>query len=361
MNLKKSLLLVVGSAFAAALASAGTISFTCAANIDATVAGTCNSLNTTIADLYSSKLSNANADIYVEYAATGLGASIQFQNFVTYSTYLNALTAENGPGTVRASALASLPGAEPAIYTGGDIYVTAALAANLGITTDAFGDPVKGITVGSAACATVGVGGCYDAVIKLSNSPNIFYYRTGVQGAGTYDFYTTLEHETDEVLGTSSCINTSGNTLTNGCGGTDAGAADLFRYQSNGNRVFDSTTPGAYFSYNGGATNGANGFVYNTLSNGEDYADFLSSCPGGPFSVQDAEGCPDTSGLDITNDGGAEINILDAVGYNLSPRTATPEPGTVYLLGVGLVLAGYLRLRRGYVRSLKPKPTAEKQ
>jgi hypothetical protein len=129
---------------------------------------------------------------------------------------------------------------------------------------------------------------------------------------------------------------------------------DLFRYSSSGNLVLDSslsTTAGAYFSYNGGSTNGANGFVYNTLNNGDDYADFVSSCPGGPFSIQDAEGCPGTdAGLSITNDGHAEINILNAVGYDLpGPSTTpeTPEPATIVLLASGIgALAAFKRRRR---------------
>ena len=76
----------------------------------------------------------------------------------------------------------------------------------------------------------------------------------------------------------------------------------LFRYSGSGDLILDSslsTTPGAYFSYDGGTTNGANGIantpkVYNTLANGDDYADFLSSTPdcGTDIAVQDAEGCP---------------------------------------------------------------------
>jgi hypothetical protein len=305
-------------------------------------------LNTTVAGLYNSTFSNANADIYIQYGATDLGQSSQFQNFVTYSTYLSALKAENGPGAVRAGAVASLPSVEPALYNSGDINITTALAAALGITTDAFGNAVTGTTLGGSACPTVGSGGCYDAVITLTDSPDTFYNRVGAQPSGTYDLYTTVEHETDEVLGTASCVDTNGASLANGCGDPNASAVDLFRYSSKGTRVFENTTPGAYFSYDGGATNGADGNVYNTLSNGDDYADFVSTCPGGPFSVQDAEGCPDTSGLDISNDGGAEINLLDAVGYNLLPTTPTsvPEPVPVCLLGAGLAVLGWVRLRR---------------
>jgi uncharacterized protein (TIGR03437 family) len=102
----------------------------------------------------------------------------------------------------------------------------------------------------------------------------------------------------------------------------------LFRYQSAGNLVLIGTTPGPYFSYNGGQTNGAGTKmkVYNTLDNGDDYADFVSSSPRqAAQSVQDAEGCPGRdAGLDITNDGGAEIDILNAIGYKLNAQPAPP-------------------------------------
>jgi hypothetical protein len=131
---------------------------------------------------------------------------------------------------------------------------------------------------------------------------------------------------------------------------------------SSGSLVLDSTlstTPGAYFSYNGGATNGAIGsggdpLFYNTLSNGDDYGDFLPSSPncGTNQAVQDAEGCPGKdAGLSILNDGRGEINLLNAVGYDVASSvttTPTPEPGTISLLGLGLgTLAIYQWRRRG--------------
>ena len=120
--------------------------------------------------------------------------------------------------------------------------------------------------------------------------------------------------------------------LADGCGGSTPSAVDLFRYSGAGDLILDSslsTTPGAYFSYDGGTTNGANGVantpkVYNTLANGDDYADFVSSSPdcGTDIAVQDAEGCPgEDAGLTILNDGRGEINILNAVGYDLVAAT----------------------------------------
>src|ERR1035438_913084 len=101
--LKKSLWLTVGMAFGCTLASAG-ISFTCAATINTLgPATTCNTLNTTIAGLYGSTFSNANASIYIQYGITGLGQSTTgFLNLVSYGTYQNALATEGGAGVVRA-------------------------------------------------------------------------------------------------------------------------------------------------------------------------------------------------------------------------------------------------------------------
>jgi len=58
-----------------------------------------------------------------------------------------------------------------------------------------------------------------------------FYFRSGSIGPSQYDFFTTVEHETDEIIGTSSCA-------FNSCGGSHIAPADLFRYQSNGARSF---------------------------------------------------------------------------------------------------------------------------
>jgi hypothetical protein len=190
-----------------------------------------------------------------------------------------------------------------------------------------------GITVTSASC-TPGTPGCYNALITVTNDPSVpLYYDNlgGTEPADAYDFYAVVAHEADETLGTSSCISTS-DVLSDGCGTGVPSAADLYRYLSAGDLVLDSTlsaVPGAYFSYNGGSTNGANGpagpKLYNTVANGDDYGDFLSSEPdcGTNQVVQDAEGCPgEDHGLSILNDGGGEIHILSAVGYD-TPAVVT--------------------------------------
>lgn len=337
--LQRSILLAVAALGATLPAFGGTILFTCNANIDATVAGTCGTLNTTITGLYASTFTNANASIFIQYGATGLGGSNQFQETVSYSAYRAALTAhESGANDV--TAVGSLTLGNP-VVPGNGVAVTSALAAALGLPGGI------GITTSNTTC-TPGNPGCYNGIITLSNTPGTFYYRSGAQAGGTFDFFSVTEHEIDEILGTPSCLTTlSGSpAISAGCtnGGTGVGAVDLFRYASAGTRSYLSTANGstAYFSIDGGATNIAG---YNNSPNGADYGDWDSSS----LRVQNAFGTSSTNGLDITNDGGSEINVLDAVGFNLTSEV--PEPGTAGLFGSSLALLARFAFRRRARRS----------
>ena len=309
--------------------NSGTITYTCDPSV---AAATCNYLNTTIAGDYSSTFTNANANIYITYGTTGLGQSQGYFNLVTYSQYLAALTANTTQTAVQVAALSALNTYDATPYGSDNVNLSAALGTALGFSG------MTGTTTGGDPC-TLGASGCYNEIITVTNTPGIFYYDNlgGTEPSDEYDFYGVVEHETDEVLGTSSCIDTQdGGVLTDPCdfaGGTGTpSAVDLFRYNSAGDLALNSSylglasAPlGAYFSYNGGTTNGANGVantpkVYNTLANGDDYADFVSSSPdcGTDIAVQDGEGCPgEDTGLTILNDGGGEINILNAVGYDV--------------------------------------------
>jgi hypothetical protein len=339
----------------------GNISYTCDPSVDATQAGTCAYLNSITAGLYNSTFSNANANIYITMGTTGLGESQQYYNYMSYANYRSALITDSSGDAVDNGATASLPSSEPGLYSGGQVEITGAIGQALctavgatqcatdGITSGVGGD-LTGITSTGASCH-LGTAGCYNGLITVTTPANLSSETGGTQGlywnqqggsqpSNDYDFYSIVEHESDEILGTSSCISTGGASLADSCGGSDPSAVDLFRYNA-GALVLKSTTTGAYFSYNGGVSNGvANGAVYNTLSNGDDYADFAANCS----NVQDATGCPGAD-LDITTDGGAEKNILDAVGFNLA-STATPEPATFGLLGASLLALGFARARR---------------
>jgi|SRR5580658_6351814 hypothetical protein len=337
MRSRRPLWLAAGVLFGAAVAGAGTLSFTCDPSV---TASECNTLNTTIAGLYDSSFTNVNANIYIKFGTTSLGQSTTgFDNQVSYSTYRDALIAEDGSGAVRADAIASLPATEPALYGGANVDITSALGEALGISN------LTGTTAGGVMC-NIGTAGCYNGIITITNDPSTqLYFRNGTINPDAFDFYSVVEHETDEVLGTASCVDTTGAALADGCPGTNTpSAVDLYRYNGTGNLVLIDPTPGAYFSFDGGVTNGAGGALYNTLANGDDYADFISGCPSTP-RIQDGMGCPGFAGLNITNDGGAEINILDAVGFNVNP-TAVPEPRALFLLIPTLSLAAYFGRRR---------------
>ena len=238
MNLKTALRLVVGLACGVAMANAG-ITYTCDPSV---AAATCNYLNTTVAAMYNSTFTDANASIYITYGTTGLAASQTAFNVVSYSAYVAALTA-NMSDALQASAVAALNANDAAPYGGGNVNITAALADALGLT----GTTDSGVPVGGGTLCTLGTAGCYNAEITVTNDPSTpLYYDNlgGPEAADAYDFYATVEHETDEVLGTASCIDTGAGTLSDGCDSFGAGtpsAVDLFRYSAPGSLILDSS------------------------------------------------------------------------------------------------------------------------
>ena len=337
-----------------------TLSYTCDPSVDAAQAGTCSYLNTVIAPLYNNTFTNINADIYVTMGSTGLGAGEPIYNYnqMSYSTYLTDYTANAtaSGNALQASGVTSLNTYGTPVYGSATVSVSAALAQALGVPAN----QTYGFSSSGAQGCTITSAGCYEDVITLTNSPSTFSYRgLGATNNGSqYDFFTTLEHETDEALGTQSCIETQTPPhQENNCAG-NVSAGDLFRYQSAGNLINilvpDTqipTAPGAYFSADGGTTNNlGSGRYFNTLVNGEDYADFNSAitvCQGGSVadSVQDAEGCPGEVNLDF---GGPEINMLNGVGFDLA---AVPEPMSLALILPGVISLIGLRRRAGKAKA----------
>jgi hypothetical protein len=326
-------------------AAATGITYTCNSNIN-TLSGTnaCATLNSSIASAYGSTFSDANATIFIQFANNhGLGESNQFVNTVTYTQYRNALISHEGDAN-DVTAVSTLPAVEPAIFGSGSISITTALAGALGFNTLTAGIENDGTTF----CSTPGVGNCYDGVITLNDPTDLanqtggqdYYYRSGSQSANEYDFFSIAEHETDEILGTGSCIGTSGGSPFDECGGGKVEPADLFRYSGSGTRTFVAGGDGgpAYFSINGGASVIEN---FNNSPNGQDYGDWSTNCR----HVQDATGCLGQS-LDLINDGGVEITVLDAVGYNPAPPPGVPEPGTLDSLVAPLCVLALARRRQ---------------
>ena len=304
---------------------------------------TCNYLNTTVAGAYNGTFTNANATIYIMYGTTGLAQSLSAGGIVTYTQYVSALNAIEIKSPILTTALSSLSTYDAMPYGSGSVYINNPLAAAFGLESTANG--FAGFDKNGNSC-TLGSTGCYDSVITVTNDAGTpLYYDDlgGPEPMDAYDFYSTIEHETDEVLGTSSCISDPGSpgslndTYCDFYGiPTAAGtpsAVDLYRYSAPGALILDSslsTTPGAYFSYDGGAHNDTIGVggqpkYYNTLNQGDDYADYVSSTPdcGTNQAVQDGEGCPgEDQGLSILNDGGSEITILTAVGFSVPAPAA---------------------------------------
>lgn len=348
-------------ALACAVPSFAGLTYTCDSTVTARNSGACDYLNNTIAPLYTNtfNLSNVNLAVYVQLGNTGLGQSSYYFDIITYQSYLAALTTmvQASGNTIQTSAVNALNNVDAGLYSSWQVFLTGALAAILGQSNP------PGSSSSGQFCSSPGIGPCYHGIVTVTNDPNTdLFFRNGTEPADAFDFYSTVEHETDEILGTGSCIDTGGPKLSNVCGSNALAAVDLFRYQSAGNLVLISTTPGAYFSYNGGQTNGADGNVYNTVDNGLDYADFVSTCSG-QQSVQDAEACSGhDGGLDITNDGGAEINILNAIGFPLSAQS-TPKP-TIRTNGVVPVYSTSTTVQPGewisiYGSNLGPTPAAQ--
>ena len=368
---RTGLLLLLPGLFAVS-AFAGTISYDCDTTDSNQISSQmCTALTGTIAGQFASIYMNANALVYVEYGAPAgdVASTTQVFNTVTYSAYYTALTSHPSQlDSADNTAIASLGrGSTNPVVSGDGVGVTSALDQALGLTGG------FGITTADTSCTVIGLGStaansCFNAIISVSKSIG---YSFGTPIAGDYDFITAVEHETDEVLGTASCIsnaNPSNNsnpthTPLDVCVNSGAGvsAADLFRYSANGTRSFLGATGQnqargslAYFSIDSGATdiaayyNGPNSGNGNSV--GEDYGDWSTGCK----YVQDANGCQGAGGLNIPPDGGLEIAVLDSVGYqltiegqDLSATIGAPEPGTIgmALMGLGL-LAGYVRRQR---------------
>ena len=150
-------LIVLGSAIPA---FAG-ITYTCDPNIEAAHAGTCAYLNSTIAGLYNTTFSNANASIYVQYGNTELGESDTSLIQVGYSAYLKALTANSraSANAVQVSAVEALNSFDTALYGGGSVEIPTALASALGFTR------LSGLLAdGMTFCNTPGAATCYNGI-----------------------------------------------------------------------------------------------------------------------------------------------------------------------------------------------------
>jgi uncharacterized protein (TIGR03437 family) len=285
------------------------ITYTCNSNIGSTI---CNTLNTTIAGLYSSAFTNAGASIYIEFGDTGLGESLTSTNTLSYSSFRNALIANETDANDVTAVTDSVPAANP--YGNDTVSLPNATLRALGFSA------TFGLTPAQKSCM-LGSTGCYDGMITISSAENDsgnLYFRTGPPITGNqYDFYTIVQHETDEVLATASCLLECSNGIA---------PPDLFRYHSNGTRSFAAGENNSCSSSDSGnacfSIDGVNMLQqYNNLDNGDDFGDWVSNCDT-PL-VQDAVGCPGVADVDISPT--AEILVLDVVGFTLTNAAGVPD------------------------------------
>ena len=336
-------IIIALAACGATVPAYGAITYTCDPSVAALVS--CATLNSTLAPIYSAAFANADANIYIAINTTAsLGESVKEIYGVSYSAYLSALGTydPSDPG------LASLPATNP--YGTGQVIVTNSLLDALpSLSPGGPPDGVTGTNLGGsstptfAGCAGLNYdglsSGCYDGIILVNGSSSNLWFRTGTQANGQYDFYSVVEHETDEVLGTSSCL--ANGTGLDACEGnstpgpnSNVAAADLFRYACASTARSFVGTGSACFSVDGGVTDLD---TYNNIPNGDDFGDWANSCK----NVQDATGCPGPAlGFDHDIAPNTEIELLNAVGFGLQ---STPEPGTLGLLGVGLLAVAFRR------------------
>jgi len=282
------------------------ITYTCDAAINA-LGGVCDALNTTIVGLYSTTFTNASASIYIMFGGTSLGQSGKIVGQVNYTAFRNALIAAETDADDRTAVTNSVPSANP--FGTAFIRLTNANARALGFKA------TTGVQSDGATFCPLGTDDCYDGIITISSSLQAagrLYFRVGAITSSQYDFYTVVEHETDEILGTGSCAF--------GCSNSAMAPSDLFRYHGDGSRSSAAgdnlpcaapNTANACFSIDG-----VNMLQqYNNLNiNSEDAGDWAPNCRT-PL-VQNAAGCLGVAGLDISPT--AEIEVLDVVGYTLS-------------------------------------------
>jgi hypothetical protein len=294
-----------------------TINPTFAANItsDPNAATIIATINRTIADYQSLIADNITVNILFQEGG-GLGGSSGGTVFnEKYVDYRAALVSHSTTAN-DTTAIASLPaGPNDPINNQERIRVPSPLARALGF---------------SAATATDGTITLNTAICNLD--------RTSVQDATKYDLQAVTAHEIDEILGFGSIISPANNGDPAPTGNIQPD--DLFRYDQNGARSFDTNlNTQAYFSIDGGTTRLAR---FNQIQGG-DWGDWFSpNTVPPPNPTPQVQSAFATAGA--TPNLGVEMTRLDVIGFTLSALNApvataavnqTAVEGTSKAIGLG--------------------------
>src|SRR2546423_1516042 len=127
-----SMLLTASFGLLVALPASASIVYTCNANIDAAVGGTCNYLNTTVSGLYDATFNDVNAQAYIRYGTTGLGASYTALDGFTYAGFRTALNGDRTSADDTTFYNSSVPAANP--FAPDNVALTHANTRALGLT-----------------------------------------------------------------------------------------------------------------------------------------------------------------------------------------------------------------------------------
>ena len=270
----------------------------------------------------------------------GLGQSNFVETSVPYQTFYNQLVAKNSnPAAIAGLTANGGAGSNNPVTGTRSIDIKSANARALGITSNGANVPDCYLTtgVGVPKQCTSGNNGssAVDGIISLNTS---ITYPGSPGSTLSYGLMSVVEHEIDEILGLGSALantNSSSGSVTS----TNPLPEDLFRYGSNGSRIFSvncAAAATAFFSYNG-STDLAQ---FNNACNGADFGDWQSNpIPAGVAAqVQDAFAVSGAQPLYGAN----EIAALSAIGYTVA---VAPEPGTWILLSIALPAFAIVRKR----------------
>lgn len=292
-----------------------------ASTITATIQAAINPYNSKILD-------NQTVNITFQRMYTGLGASSKPLRRMSYSNFINQLRL-HASSTDDGIALSHLPDGPSNPVDGTDsVWVAYTLARALGLATEPqpVADHIE-ISVLSRAPNDRGARPEDDrshvrqalsarlrgpAVIQAAGDGTISIYldlcnlTTGPTPAGQYSLTAVVQHEINEVLGSSSRLNGSNNGVP---APRFIDPEDLFRYRINGARSFNTNlNDSSYFSLDGSTM-----LVRFNQQQGGDFSDWFSTGPH-TARVQDAFA---TLGVDPVMN--LEWRMLDALGWNYAP------------------------------------------